>query len=152
MKVSDLSGHLLDDWVARSHGWTKYLDTKNIWWWREKVVDDDVGVLQTPCDSYQPSADWNSGGALLDAAGIFVFKEEIRHDNGAYVSRYTSGRSISREGVSREGRGQMGGSTYLEAGMRTYVFLWFGWDVEDQPNWADYPKYPGDPGYLVKLQ
>lgn len=139
MKVAELKGHLLDDWVARSHGWTKYLDDKNIWWWRQKVIGDTVGILQTQCDAYQPSADWNTGGQLLDDGGIFVVKSERPPGLDLEVPAYLGKRSNAPEGD-----GQMVGNTYLEAAMRTFVFLRFGYEVDDAPDWGVYAQPPED--------
>ncbi len=130
MKVTDLKGHLLDDWVARCHGWTKYLDEKDIWWWHVNVSGDEVGILQTTCDSYQPSSDWNTGGQLLDDAGIFVMKTEPNPAIHPGTGYYSAGHAPTPAGFSN-----MTGETYLQAGMRFFVYLKFGSDVEDDPNW-----------------
>lgn len=143
MKVSELSGALLDYWVARAEllpaneveldGGTVcrvYLATEE--------RGNELGLFTDsfiPGEwvSYRPSEQWNSGGPIIDRERIATWHGE----NGwraihplAMPSGY-SGEDFYID--ITEGDGEFSGESLLVAAMRSYVAAKFGTEAQDMP-------------------
>lgn len=96
MKTSDLSGALLDSWVAKANG-------------------------RAPESDYSPSSEWAQGGPILEREGIHVAPMPAKGGTWCAISlgrvqdRPSGGRGTWVEGPS-----------LLVAGMRAYVAAKFG--------------------------
>jgi hypothetical protein len=108
MKVSELTGALLDYWVARAEGWV--FDQDDDMW---RTAD---GRAQQLKGHWTPSTYWAQGGPIIERERMSLDGETrhaaIRVGNGAqWQSAY--------------------GETLLVAAMRAYVASRFGDDVAD---------------------
>lgn len=102
MRVAELSGALLDYWVARAEGRVQM-----------------GGFITTP----EYSRDWSQGGPLLERALISVLYNPI---DGPGAPGYWSAFIRPSDDDSIDG------PTYLVAGMRAYVTSKFGAEVPDE--------------------
>ncbi|MBR7929417.1 phage protein NinX family protein [Burkholderia ambifaria] len=139
MKVSELSGALLDYWVARSykypniqlvpgrrsncwfvkdpeHGprYVAYICEKNI----SATVRAQKKTLEWSACRFSPSEDWNDGGPVIEKNKIVLIP--AIGDGGAWMAQTLTG----------NGHTQFG-DTALIAAMRAYVASKFGDEVPD---------------------
>jgi hypothetical protein len=124
MNVSELTGALLDYWVARANGWTFGPPHKVHEWdvWRDGS-GEIVGTI--PAQSYTPSTDWAQGGPIIEREqGAF----QTYHGLLGYPADRIVSASMGRELM----RYQMDGPTHLVAAMRAYVASKFGAEVADE--------------------
>jgi hypothetical protein len=140
MKVSDLSGALLDIWVARSNGWTHAADGSS---W----VDENGACQYHPACCYDPSSDWSLGGPIIERDQIFIEPPSVVHYNGGPNSgwrRYDHWRATvsartrtlppneTQQALRmRGGVGRGAGETPLIAAMRAKVASHYGDEVPD---------------------
>lgn len=102
MKVAELSGALLDYWVAQAKG-DDFIKYREDGWFR-------------------PSSDWSQGGPLLERALISVLHNPVDSPGApGYWSAF----------IRPSDDDSIDGPTYLVAGMRAYVASKFGDEVED---------------------
>lgn len=128
MKVTELSGAMLDYWVARANGWRRanfgakqnVLDEAGEWWSKR----DDV-VLTVEVAEYTPSFDWSQGGPIIDRERINVCEPD--HSFGAHGAETRDWCAF----FSRANGCMQHGPTPLIAAMRAYVASKFGDTVED---------------------
>lgn len=109
MKTSELTGALLDYWVARAAG----------------VIPARAGALLVDGKPYFPSTNWAHGGPIIEHARI-----ELRHFNDGWCAQilnkpYFYGTDYSTVGTG----GRI--NTPLIAAMRCYVASKFGDEVPD---------------------
>ncbi len=117
MKTAELTGALLDYWVARAEGWTfgpqhKTLEC-DVWRDADGCI---VGVI--PASAWKPSTDWAQGGPIIERERM---KVEPLND-GAWT---TAARNGAHEIVGAIG------PTALVSAMRAYVISKFGDEVPD---------------------
>lgn len=111
MKVSELSGALLDYWVARAEG------IESGWL---SLQDDGsavcvLGPSVERCFEWSPSVDWGQGGPIIERERMYL---EWDADGYWVASTPTSG--------------HVRGPTPLIAAMRAYVASKFGENVLDE--------------------
>lgn len=121
MKINDLSGALLDYWVARANGWTSNANP-SAW------VDDKGALCFIPAVCYDPSTDWALGGPIIE-------RERIHLEPFPGGDEYPEWMAFEQsdgwgEPLDDSPRRQCG-STALEAAMRAYVASKFGAEVPD---------------------
>lgn len=117
MKVEELSGALLDYWVARAEGMTH-----------------DQATFAVPAHSY--SSSWAHGGPIIERAGIQISPPEspVHRHGGPHAGWGDSGlwaATIFRKGAHRRTVHFDEVSPLLVA-MRAYVSWNFGTDVPDE--------------------
>jgi hypothetical protein len=123
MKTAELTGAMLDYWVARAEGWTLGPPHRLHGWdvWRDA---DGVVVGTIPASAWKPSTDWTHGGPIIE-------RERIRLQptipTGAiwYASIWMG--STLADGVSHRSQAD----APLVAAMRAYVASKFGDEVPD---------------------
>lgn len=126
MKVSELSGAMLDYWVARAEGWAfgpqhKTLEC-DVWRDADGCI---VGVI--PAQGFRPSMDWESGGPIIERERIdTAFGNEPGLWEALVRPEYEYGMYMCDDG-----RGT--GPTILIAAMRAYCASKFGDTVPDEP-------------------
>jgi Protein of unknown function (DUF2591) len=150
MKTSELTGALLDYWVARAEG---YADAGS----GRRLPDHSVCVRQVSeegplcClifdrkkptkylpedDFFQPSVDWTRGGPIIERERICIGADPegriIANRRELYADRDQDGTAVL---IFPEGGAQVG-PTVLVAAMRVYVASKFGEEVPDQPGRA----------------
>ncbi|KWD49686.1 hypothetical protein WL67_20825 [Burkholderia ubonensis] len=122
MKVSELTGALLDYWVAHAQGRRAEIvdGTAIVVRIRAGILDDNgegTYVLRGP---YQPSTRWDVGGEIIERERITVTPVHRGTEWGAYI------RNCCYESEDPD---QIG-PTPLVAAMRAFVALKFGDEVE----------------------
>ncbi|MDM8357517.1 DUF2591 domain-containing protein [Pandoraea communis] len=122
MKVSELTGGLLDLWVACAEGeaLTMHPPQNGRYWLKQ----GDYGSVKE-CPRY--STDWSHGGPIIERdLGTFSIE---RNGNGEACWYWADmGRTLSRY--------RLGGPTHLIAAMRAYVASKFGEEVSDAASQA----------------
>ncbi|WP_069267400.1 phage protein NinX family protein [Paraburkholderia nodosa] len=126
MKVSELSGALLNYWVAKADGLHE-----------PRIAEYTDGCLHCllpgqqvgenhwrPERLYFPSADWSVGGPIIE-------REEICVRTMAQLRTFRPGERCWRAN-HYHGEYLSTGSTFLEAAMRCFVKSKFGDDVPDE--------------------
>jgi hypothetical protein len=126
MRVRELSGGLLDYWVARATG-------KGCWDWSDgtKVTYADwrkhhslhARFTNHSMEAFRPSTSWAHGGPLIESEGIATYRNYIRDGSGRFdgwIAAVGSPANVST------------GETLLVAAMRAYVASKFGDEVLDE--------------------
>lgn len=138
MKVSELTGDLLDCWVA------KCLNPE------EKIFNNSDGwTLRWHIKPKKFSSDWAHGGPLIESNQIFMNPPSDVHYNGgpnngwksfdywrATVSarvRTLTPKNEMQEALKVRGVGRGNGETALIAAMRAFVASFYGDEVPDIP-------------------
>lgn len=122
MKVAELEGAQLDQWVARAEG---KCYTTNPGKWGNALVND-LGRLSIAKNSwdcaryFEPSSNWTHGGPIVEREGISPMRWEISSDDGTVWSARNLRATI-----------HMNGPTPLIAAMRVYVASKYGEEVSD---------------------
>lgn len=116
MKTAELSGALLDFWIAKTEQKKPYLSVVDgqcrIGWSLDKVpCQSNPGII------YSPSNNWEQGGPLIERERINIVSP--RHDYWAASPK------------DKTYIGQQVGETPLIAAMRAYVASKFGDQVPD---------------------
>ncbi|HDR9026930.1 TPA: DUF2591 domain-containing protein [Burkholderia vietnamiensis] len=116
MNVSQLSGALLDYWVAKCEGAGATLGPR--------IVEFVDGVNRCRIGgayerTYSPSTDWSIGGALIESHRIVLIPAV--GDGGAWLAQTMSGNGNSQFG-----------ETALIAAMRSLVMAKFGAEISDE--------------------
>ncbi|UEP42741.1 phage protein NinX family protein [Burkholderia sp. B21-005] len=129
MKVSDLTGVLLDYWVARAEGIeAERLSVR----FAPEVVED--ACIRDDIFKFNPSESWMLGGPIIGRERIGFF--QTFHDRHPYFSegtRWTAClNATSYEGDMVDGDASSRGPTQLVAAMRAYVASKFGNEVPDE--------------------
>ncbi|WP_175837077.1 phage protein NinX family protein [Burkholderia anthina] len=151
MKVTELSGALLDFWVARAEGLTTKIVSAGV-----KVngvrVEQDTCIALTPGfdDWWQPyhSCTWFTAGPIIERDQIFLDAPHDRHIHGgpnagwhnepqwsATVSARTRTWSTGPDDIANRIGGRVGrgrGATPQIAAMRAKVASHFGDEVPDE--------------------
>lgn len=112
MKTSELTGALLDYWVARAEGW-EVAEGR-----RGKIWRDAEGAAKCMRDSWTPSNSWAQGGPIIEREDIVVERVKTAGDATLYFK--------ARKYPQLET-----GDSYLIAAMRAYVASKFGDEVSD---------------------
>ncbi|KWK74127.1 phage protein NinX family protein [Burkholderia ubonensis] len=122
MKVSELTGALLDYWVAHAQGRrAEIVDGKAIVVRiRAGILDDNGGGTYVLRGPYQPSTRWDVGGEIIERERITVTPVYRGAEWGAYI------RNCCYESDDVD---QIG-PTPLVAAMRAFVALKFGDEVD----------------------
>jgi len=117
MKTSELTGALLDIWVANAEGW-QVLGVKP-----EGVVSEMIRVKTAPDAEeslFSPSVFWHDGGPIIEREAI-----DLNCTDPTLSPRYwTANHPENGFGL---------GPTPLVAAMRAYVDAKFGEDLPDDP-------------------
>lgn len=121
MKVSELSGALLDLWVARAEGLPLSCD----WDQGEYIL---VGTGAGDLIEFSPSSNWSEGGPIIE-------RERVHLEPFPGGEEYPEWMAFEQsdgwgEPVEDSPRRQYG-ETALEAAMRAYVASKFGEEVPD---------------------
>ncbi len=122
MKVGELSGALLDYWVARAEGYSESVDSLMM------HIDGSCRIAWHEGDDadslFNPSASWAWGGPIIDRVPFGIFERF----EGCWAA-----------GIYRPQPGMWGlcvsyqlGDTLLIAAMRAYVASNFGDEVSDE--------------------
>jgi hypothetical protein len=112
MKVSELSGALLDYWVARANGWTR----------KAGAWVDSQGVEQyAPAVCYDPSHAWELAGPIIERESIDLVAWDAQMDMAWCGARKVGDRTIKTFGP-----------TPRIAAMRSFVASKFGDTVPDE--------------------
>ncbi|WP_314439464.1 phage protein NinX family protein [Massilia timonae] len=125
MRTAELTGELLDYWVARANGWTfgpqhKALEC-DVW------RDADGQIVGTiPASAYRPSTDWALGGPIIERERLI-----IAAGNNYWAAIDTNPANGLIYEICEVGRHGCTGPTPLVAAMRVYVASKFGDVVED---------------------
>lgn len=120
MKVSELEGAQLDQWVARAEG---KCFTTNPGKWGNALIND-LGRLSIAKNSwdcaryFEPSSNWTHGGPIIEREGISPMRWEIPSDDGTVWSARNLHATV-----------HMSGPTPLIAAMRVYVASKFGDEI-----------------------
>ena len=118
MKVSELSGALLDYWVAKAEG----IPTA---WISRKEGEEPVCILgPVAMDRFEwsPSTSWAQGGPIIEREGI---------DITVAMESVTGEKTILFWSADRDDWDGACGETPLTAAMRAYVQSKFGAEVTD---------------------
>lgn len=118
MKVSELTGPLLDLWVAKSAKIDVVLRTYS---GVKQVFLAPLPYQEFPDERYSPSTDWSQGGPIIEREDIaFSYKTNTGYARAHIVHR-DQVKSITHYG-----------DTKLIAAMRCYVASKFGEEVADE--------------------
>lgn len=126
MKVSELTGALLDYLVAKAEGMDAHIvtATHGAQW---------VILADTHNESFEPSTDWAQGGPIIESERIDIIASGNEWDAGRNSRIESSGEEQSFiEWIEMDGK--QSGPTPLIAAMRAYVALKFGDEVPDEPS------------------
>ena len=122
MKVSELTGPLLREWVARANGWKVERDGDDaeatFICWDDKGEPFSFGEF-----GYCPDKNWAQGGLIIDREQITIRAELY----GAVLVYF------ARAGLIRSRRKEYRGETHLIASMRAFVASKYGDTVPDDP-------------------
>lgn len=121
MKVSELSGALLDYWVARALGYSSVQDLER----RSGLCIVDGDGYQTK--DWSPSRDWTQGGPIIERERIMIVPAGY---NGDPEHEWMAG---DEECWTKFRQPRWRGPTPLVAAMRAFVSRKFGDEVEDLP-------------------
>jgi hypothetical protein len=114
VKTSELTGVLLDYWVAKAEGLMP------------AIGDGACYLPQGGAGWYRPSGDWAHGGPIIECADIALRPTDHPEDPNAGI---VGGRSWWLAHVP--GGNDQRGNTPLESAMRAYVASKFGEEVPD---------------------
>ena len=123
MKTNELTGVLLDCWVARAdvHQAEIITDEKGDFCVRT-ILFDGGGKSRGP---FAPSSNWGDGGPIIAReCGSFEFYPALEDVDEPVIS--------ARMGRDPLTRGCQSGPTHLVAAMRAYVFGKYGDEVPDE--------------------
>jgi len=125
VKTSELTGALLDYWVARAEGWTFGPQHKTL---ECDVWRDSGGAIvgTIPASAYQPSTDWAQGGPIIERERLIT--QPRKTDWAACDTDPDNGLMYELREVAQFGAT---GPTPLVAAMRVYVASKFGDEVPD---------------------
>ncbi len=126
MKTSELTGALLDYWVATAEGLEPYADklpdgaTYHRYWLVDLPEEPAVivGLIPEPPKGavrYAPSSLWQQGGPIIEREAIDIACTEPRLDPRYWLAQYNDSAVI--------------GETPLIAAMRAYVESKLGYEV-----------------------
>jgi len=124
MKTAELTGALLDYWVARAEGLeTPRMATRTGY---EQIPGDPVGcrVGGGLGFAFQPSTNWAQGGPIVEREGIALKLDKY----GLWHGEIWRGRIGDADHLFRSECGK----THLEAAMRAYVSIKFCDTVPDE--------------------
>ena len=120
MKIAELSGALLDYWVARAQGWKKWDAYPDCW-----LTGDEK------CPSFQhfhPSTDWAQGGPIIERECIHLEKFP---GGDEYPEWLAFGQPDGWGEPAQDSPQRQDGPTALIAAMRAYVASRLGEEVPD---------------------
>lgn len=118
MKVSDLSGVMLDYWVAKALG----KPNVTIGYTRNAVETmSDERVCYTSGVAFRPSRVWNDGGPIIEQELCQFSKSPPMYGPKNRIEAFLGASETLRRGAV--------GATYLEAAMRAFVRLKFDDEV-----------------------
>jgi hypothetical protein len=131
VKTAELTGTLLDYWVARAEGLTlePYKNGHRV---RNKdgEVLTWIGEGQPPfLGLYAPSSNWSDGGQIIERERFIIDGHRLRRFG--FKARHITERK-PRNGSTAYRSSYAFGPTYLIAAMRAYVASKFGDEVPDQ--------------------
>lgn len=140
MKVSELTGALLDYWVAKAEGWDFFWSKHNHWvvtrldgnqyrscqeWQPFNSYSGKKNEIPHPSEAledFYPSSDWSLAGPIIE-------REKITVVPGAFGVPWTACEDWSRDPECNK---WIDGETYLIAAMRCFVASKFGDEVPDE--------------------
>ncbi len=125
MKTAELTGALLDYWVARANGDGAKIEDSICWRFEsDQEHGDGCGFF-----SFDPSTDWAQGGPIIGQEKISFVLTDWADDADRYWAGYQpclqSMTGMAYDGVTGTG------PTPLVAAMRAFVANKFGDDVHD---------------------
>lgn len=113
MKVSDLTGAMLDMWVAKAEGLKASI---------EEIGGKNYCLQGDKCRmGYSPSSDWSQGGPIIE-------REKIKLEP---IHKLKGGEFVCWNAKALPWMYAMEGETPLLAAMRAYVASKFGLEVEE---------------------
>lgn len=118
MKTAELTGAILDYWVAKAEGLNPYFDA-----W---IEDELYAEWQGRCDPYHPSKYWEQAGPIIDRERICI--SYMPSDAEPDIPRWYANPHSS---VDHKGGCSRVGATALEAAMRCRVASKYGDEVPD---------------------
>lgn len=140
MKTAELTGALLDLWVAKAEGFEILVSKSKsraglmVWDGYHGFPQSKWLLHDTAVSSYSPSTDWSIGGPIIERERIVLITSPINWNEGlreytevgftAYINFYL------RHGHDASGDFSGVGPTMLIAAMRAYVTSKFGEEVE----------------------
>jgi hypothetical protein len=123
MKVAELEGALLAQWVARANGWTVEVEDPD----EEDsplYCRDENGIPQSFTEhGYWPHVNWAQSGPIIEREQIAIESMDHHTPGSAWTA-------IVR-GIFDYGAGGIEGQTPLIAAMRAYVASIYGDEVPD---------------------
>ena len=154
MKTAELTGALLDYWVARANGWTFGPPHKKHDWdvWRDSS-GEITGTI--PAQAYQPSHDWAQAGPIIEREKIHLSPPDARvHRNGGSNAGWgESGVWMAttwHKGASGRRACGWDETSPLVAAMRCYVISKFGDEVPDDDRAATTASHNTKPAALSR--
>lgn len=129
MKVAELEGHLLAEWVARANDWKVERDGDHPG--AELICWDDAGIPHSFGEyGYRPDLKWEQGGPIIEREKIAIahFSNEL----DATKPKQWRAQIVDGEGYFTSLDLMYEGDTALIAAMRAYVASKFG-DTVDSP-------------------
>jgi hypothetical protein len=119
MKVAELEGRALDEWVARALGYKSGNDVPST---LTGEWSDGSGTK----NDWTPSTDWAQAGPIIERERIQTVPQNVNHLRwSAYIDEGLRPGQYAIEEF---------GTTLLEAAMRAYVAKVFGEEVQDAPS------------------
>jgi hypothetical protein len=112
MKVPELTGALLNYWVAKAQGMNVY-------------IKSGFCFIEETRTSYHPSENWEEGGEIIERNCIAIYRDEYRDASGRWAGY---GATMPKTAGYASGSGP----THLIAAMRAFVASKFGDEVPDE--------------------
>ncbi len=124
-KVSELTGPLLDQAVAKGLGWRKDEEDASCWWTPDggvRCVAPDLGFM--------PSSAWGDGGPIIERERITIGGPDLMNSGlwEAFIDPVC--RAVGPVSADITGLFEGAGPTPLVAAMRAFVASKFGKEVE----------------------
>jgi hypothetical protein len=120
-KTSELTGALLDYWVAKANGYPLCGDAMQI----DYIL---IGTGEGDLQRFSPSTDWSKGGKIIERERIHI--AYMPSDVQPEVPRWYAN---LHSRLNANGSRSQVGPTALIAAMRCYVAIKFGDEVPDVP-------------------
>lgn len=121
MKVSELSGALLDYWVAQGEGHSvRLVDDAVVFY----TGGDDTGFKERRGAQYSPSTEWADGGPIIERERITIAWQPMKGE-------WMAGLIETENGSMLEFRWLGFNESPLVAAMRAYIASEFGAEVPD---------------------
>lgn len=131
MKVADLTGALLAEWVARANGWKVERDGDHPA--AELICWDDHGAPHSFGEyGYRPDKNWAEGGPVIEREKIDLMHVEYSGPAMGGSPGEPWNAMMKNLSIDNPDWDSMSGPTPLIAAMRAYIGSRFGSDVPDE--------------------